>query len=119
MRGHRENPPTPLVEGRIVMVCSVLATLVTLLMLWTWTDAVPFAVIALCLLAGVGALGLVHRRSGSAELVGGPFDGARIGPARAASCRRRGELVLSDREGTVRYSPDRSGRLVHDPDHGA
>ncbi|MDT0328339.1 hypothetical protein [Nocardiopsis lambiniae] len=119
MSDRPEEPRTPLMEGRVITVCSVLATLVTLLMLWTWTDAVPFAVMAVCLVAATGALGFLHRRSGAAELVGGPFDGARVGPARVAECRRRGELILPAREGTVRYSPDGSGRLVHVPGPGA
>lgn len=103
----------PLLDGHAGAVYTALLTVVVLMMLWTWTGHVAFAVVACCTAAAVFTAALVRIRSGWSELVGGPLDGTRIRSARTARLRGAALVLVVPGGGRARYGPDGTGRLVY------
>lgn len=103
----------PLLEGRAAAVFATLLAVAALMMLWTWTGRTAFAVAGCCTAVVVFAAGFARARTGWAELVGGPLDGARVRSTRADRVQGACLVLAVPGGGRARYGRDDAGRLVY------
>ncbi|MBR8745415.1 hypothetical protein [Nocardiopsis sp. MG754419] len=99
-------------SGRAGVVFALLLSTATLLMVWTWTGGVLFAVVSVVPILAVLLFCLWGGDRAPYEAIGGPWDGARV-PARTVGTDRDVVVLRAPGGGDARYAVVGARDLVY------
>lgn len=90
-------------KGRAVTVCVLLLCMVALKMIWTWTGETMFLLASAIPVLAIGLLFLWSREHTTFEVIGGPWDGARV-PADTVAPETNVLVLYTHGGGGARYA---------------